>query len=1149
MPNQLKQNIRHIWPLLVACLALAGTGRIYAQMIDLNGDGMSDIWEWIYGANGVDPNADPDGDGVINRLEAIAGTNPFDSNSVPKISSVIYNTNATFSVTFSNVLGKFYQLQSVQSANDTEWVNVTNIVARSGPVSTLTVTSDVPEKFFRLVISDVDSGPSGMSDWEKYQLGLDPFNPFSNGQLDGNGQPLSDYAYVTNKLAAQDVVTIGATDPTTTQPDPGQNATDLGVFTISRGGFPLDSITVNLGLGGPGTGFAIPGVDYVALPGAITLPVGVSSTNINVTPLADTNLLTPVITTFQLLSGSGYTLGSSSNASVLIYPSFTPNGSGLIGLYYTNSSTNYLSVTNFNPTNLFLTRTDAVVDFNWTTNLTPNLSNGVYSVRWVGQVQPQYSETYFFVANTDDGVKLWVNDQLIIDSWVKKTASDVTGTIALQAGVRYDLKMEYFNNGSSAAAHLSWYSASQPKQVIPSNRFYPTNSTISVIAPTVITSPLQAFAFLGQPFTFTVTAANLPIGFGASGLPPGLSITSSNGVIAGIPVLAGDFQVTLTATNAVSTNASILDLQVIDSGSSVVREVWTGVAGTNVSDIPTTTPANITNTLGTLEGITDYGDNYGERIRGYLTAPVTGNYYFWLAGSDSAELWISDDSEPANKIRRGYVASGGTASRQWTNQVNQKSAWLALTAGQKYYVEILHKAGTGAGDNWSVGWRQDPTGTNTTPAGVVPGYVLSRYYPPLPAAVPGTLYSANLLALPGVASTGVGSATLRLSADGSQAILNFQFNNLAGTVTAEHIDADAYLSYPAVPELFDISAAHAQADGSFVWKIKAVSPLAAADILEILNENKASIKIETSLFPGGEISGHFTLANGTQIFTPPPAPPAWTDDSSDPNAAARFLIQATFGASSNDIATVQSLGYSNWIANQFSLPATHHLPLVLANFSPDPNNPYPSTLWFNTWWQQSVTTPDQLRQRVALALSEIMVVSQNGVLQDNARVLSSYYDTLLDNSFGNFRALLKAVTLTPAMGLYLNMQANDKGSLINGTHANENYAREVQQLFSVGLNRLWPDGTLVMNSQNNLVPTYGQNEIMGFASVFTGWNYYQTNLANGRLPTSFQSAAPITPTRWCSSRLTTNSAFKIAARQCHAAARVGQPDEFRQHEL
>jgi hypothetical protein len=132
------------------------------------------------------------------------------------------------------------------------------------------------------------------------------------------------------------------------------------------------------------------------------------------------------------------------------------------------------------------------------------------------------------------------------------------------------------------------------------------------------------------------------------------------------------------------------------------------------------------------------------------------------------------------------------------------------------------------------------------------------------------------------------------------------------------------------------------------------------------------------------------------------------------------------------------------------------------------------------------------------------------VLSDNARVLSSYYDTLLDNSFGNFRALLKAVTLAPAMGLYLNMQGNDKGSIITGLHANENFAREVQQLFSVGLNRLWPDGSLILNSSGNLVPTYNQNVVMGFAATFTGWNYYQPNQANGHLPSNFGPSANYT---------------------------------------
>ena len=1106
MQNHQKNNRDRVWLVLAACLLLVLANRSRAQMIDLNGNGMSDVWEWVYGATGLDPNADTDGDGVINSAEALAGTNPFDSNSVPKISFMAYSTT-NFSVTLSNAWGKFYQLQSVQFLGSTNWVNETNLIARSGTMSSLFAPADAATKYFRISVAEVDSDGDGVNDWEEYKLGLDPFNPKSNGQLDGNGQPLGDSAYVTNKIASQNIISIWATDPTTVEPDPGQNATDLGIFTVVRGGFPLNSITVNLGLGGSGAGFATPALDYVALPGSVTLGVGVSSVNINVTPLANTNLVAPVITTLKLLPGTRYTLGANAtNASVLIYPSLTANGTGLTAQYFTNASTTYASANNFNAANLITNRTDPQIDFTWTNGTSPNLSNGLYSVRWLGQVQPQYSETYYFDVLSDDGVKLWVNDQLLIDKWqTQNGGSEWVNSIALQGGARYDIKVEYLQNSAKAQAHLYWYSASQPRQVIPSNRFYPTNSAVGFIAPTVITSPQTMVAFLGQYFSNVVTAANLPIGYSAKGLPPGLSLNSTNGVITGTPTLAGDFQVALTATNAVGIGSSILDLQVFDTGSSVVREVWSGVAGINVSDIPTGTPATSTNTLGTLEGVTDYGDNYGERIRGYLTAPVTGNYYFWIAASNAAEFWLSDDSEPANKVRRCYVTNTGTGPRQWTNQPSQKSPWLALVAGQKYYLEILHKAGTGAGDNLSIGWLQDPTGTNTTASGVVPGYVLSRYYPTPPAYVPGTLYSANMLALPGASSIAVGSATLRVSADGSQAVLNYSVGSLAGS-HIDHIYSDPYLAN-GTTLVFDIAAAHPQADGSYLWKFNPPpAGFSANDLAELVAEGKASIVINTTAYPNGEIGGHFTLATGSQIFTAPPAPPAWAEDSATANGAVRFLTQASFGASSNDVAAVQSLNYAGWINNQFSLPVTHALPTVIANRNPDPSNPWQSSVWFNTWWQNSVTAPDQLRQRVAFALSEIMVISEAGTLQDHSDGLGAYYDTLLDNAFGNFRALLKAVTLTPTMGVYLNMQGNTKGNIVTGTHANENYAREINQLFSIGLNRMWPDGSLVLNAAGNLVPTYNQNVINGFAATFTGWNYYQANQGNGRLPTSFGPA-------------------------------------------
>ena len=1102
-------------PIILATIVWLGPSTASAQMVDLNGNDMSDIWEWFYSATNISANADSDGDGMSNLQESVVGTNPFDSNSIPRISFFSVSA-ANGSITMAAQLGKLYQLQSITNLGNANWLTETSMVVRTGTNFTFPSPASPVSKFYRIAISDVDSDGDGVNDWEEYKLGLDPFNPLSNGTLGGNGRQMTDYQYVAGRLASQNVITISATDPVTTQPDLGSSAMDYGTFTVTRGGFPLNLATVKLALGGPGAGFGTPGQDYFPLSTSVIFPAGTTTKTITVVPMANTNLQAPVIVQLKLLPGANYSVGPQSNASVVIYPSPTPNGTGLNGQYFINAGSTYTNSVNFNPTNLILTRVDPTVDFVWGSNSVPITNNGgYYAVRWTGRVQPQYSETYYFDANTDDGVKLWVNDQLIVDDWKAQSATDSIGSIALQGGVRYNIKMEYFELSGAAVAHLYWYSADQSKQIIPSNRLFPTNTPAATAA---ITSPLSAIAFLGQPFSFTVTAANSPLSFTASGLPPGLNFNTVSGTISGTPTVAGDYQTALTASNAVGLSAAIVAIQVIANSNSVVQEIWTDVPGTNIADIPLSTPAMVTNVIGALDATgssATYGVNYGERIRGYLTAPATGNYYFWIAGSDSAELWIANDSEPVNKVRRAFVSpTNSTSPHQWTVQPSQRSGWLSLVAGQKYYLEILHKAGNNANDNWSVGWLQDPFGTNTTPGGVVTNYVLSRYYPLPPALAPGTLYAAEMTTAPGVTNLGVGTATLRLSADNSRAVLNFSFSGVPSVVIGEHINNDPYLSYGS-EILFDISAAFPQPDGSYVWPITAVGSFSASDVLSILNQGEAYITILTGDYPNGELIGHFKPVNGTQTFTPPPVPPAWTDDHTSANAAARFLTQATFGPSPADIANVQSNGYSGWISNQFSLPPTHHLPLLLTNGNVDPASSYLGNSVFNTWWQQSVTAPDQLRQRVAFALSEIMVVSDVGALQDNGQALCSYYDTLLDNAFGNFRALLEAVTLTPAMGMYLNMQGNGPGSIVNGTHANENYAREINQLFSIGLNRLWPDGTLVLNSQGSLVPTYNQNVINGFASTFTGWNFYQAEPGQRPVADELFIRPPITPIRWC----------------------------------
>jgi hypothetical protein len=1088
--------------LVLVCLHLIAltTTRSSAQIIDLNSNGMSDVWELSFDSYGLNPAVDSDGDGVLNDREAVAGTDPRSSGSLPRL--LVARTPTNVSMSMSAAPGKRHQLQSATSPSPVTWTNVSSVLPAPGqPVSFIVPLTQSP-RFFRVSISDVDSDGDGVNDWEEYQLGLNPFQAESSGQLDGNGQPLTDRAYAIGRFADQNVVSIRATDPAAVQPDVGQAATSLGTYTVSRSGFPLNTITVNLGLAGPGSGIAVEGVDHETLTRPILLPAGTSSADITLVPLANTNRIAAVLATLRELPGTGYTVGIASNASVVIYPSPTPSGIGLTGQYFTNASTTYSNSLNFNPSNLRLTRVDPGID---NTNAFPFPAGSRFTVRWTGEVQPQYSEDYFFEIRSDDGVRLWVNDQLLIDAWGSQGYTTRTNALALQGGVKYRIQLDYLAYSGTPRVHLYWYSESQPRQFIPANRLYPLGTSASSV-----TSPLTAVAFLGQPFSFVVTGANAPQGYTASGLPPGLSFNSTNGTLGGVPTLAGRFQVSITASNSAGTGASIIDLTVFETGSAVTREIWTGIPGNSITNIPLSTTPNLTSAHGSLQGVTDYGDNYGERIRGYITVPASGHYYFWLAASHSAELWISNDSEPGNKVRRAFVLPNGTAPLQWNLQPGQQSPWLSLVAGQRYYIEILHKAGTGAGDHWAVAWRLDPSGTNNTPASIVPSHVLSRHFDQPPAFIPGTLYGANMLAQSGALSSGVGSATLRVSADESQAILKCSYGGLSSPYTASHIHSDQYLTHPS-QIIFDIDAATPRSDGSYVWDIVPVGTLTAAEIREIIRTGRSYINIHTVNYPAGEINGHFILAVGSQNFSPPPPPPAWTDDHASAGAAARFLIQSTFGPNAAEIASVQSLGYEGWINDQFSLPVSRHLTNVLAKPNADPSgSPYPASLVFNTWWQQAVIAPDQLRQRVAFALSEILVVSENGVLDENGRALSSYYDTLLEHAFGNFRELLEAVTLSPAMGLYLDMRRNEKGSIITGTHPNENYAREILQLFSVGLNRMWPDGTLVMSSEGNLVPTYGQEEILGFSRVFTGWNYYQTNQANGRLPTSWSPSANYT---------------------------------------
>jgi uncharacterized protein (DUF1800 family) len=235
---------------------------------------------------------------------------------------------------------------------------------------------------------------------------------------------------------------------------------------------------------------------------------------------------------------------------------------------------------------------------------------------------------------------------------------------------------------------------------------------------------------------------------------------------------------------------------------------------------------------------------------------------------------------------------------------------------------------------------------------------------------------------------------------------------------------------------------------------------------------------------------------------PPPPPPAPTISNAD---AARFLRQATFGPTEASVARVKSLGYSGWISEQLGAAPSLELPYMRS--LPAPANAFEGQRnRLDAWFRNAITGPDQLRQRVAFALSEIMVVSDRGVLFDTPNGLAYYYDTLAQNAFGNFRALMEAVTLTPAMGVYLSMLGNEKPDAQRNIRPDENYARELMQLFTIGLVELREDGTPRLDGNGQPIPTYDQSIIEGFAHVYTGWTF--ANSASFRQP-SYIYAAPM----------------------------------------
>lgn len=199
--------------------------------------------------------------------------------------------------------------------------------------------------------------------------------------------------------------------------------------------------------------------------------------------------------------------------------------------------------------------------------------------------------------------------------------------------------------------------------------------------------------------------------------------------------------------------------------------------------------------------------------------------------------------------------------------------------------------------------------------------------------------------------------------------------------------------------------------------------------------------------------------------------------------AFRLLEQASFGPQRAEITRAASLGPDKWINEEVAKDATFMLPALYGSRH-DRWNEY-----VNVWWRHAIKSDDQLRQRVAFALSQILVVSATGGLGQEQPALANYYDTLVRHSFGNYRDLLTEITLSPVMGEYLSMKGNRKPDPESNIRPDENYAREILQLFTIGTELLNADGTPVLDDNGVPVPSYSQEHIEAFAHVFTGWHF------------------------------------------------------------
>ena len=707
---------------------------------------------------------------------------------------------------------------------------------------------------------------------------------------------------------------------------------------------------------------------------------------------------------------------------------------------------------------------------------TPRNWGDNYGQRLRGFIVPPSSGPYQFFAAGDDQVQVNLNtanesfdqmQQIILTDRAKsyrrwdKSESQRSAIFNLTAGQRYPIEVIHKEGGWSDHLSVAWKRPNSEEIEVISGAFLvpeqaapALSDNVSVAAPGNITQRWPQNTVDLRGFALDMIPGPLPLATRweqVSG-PGAVSFTVSTALETNAHVSApGNYEIRLYATDGSEEVFDSLTITLEDSlgagSGAATREIFTDIKGNRVHNLLDSEKypdsPDITAPMNKLDSAEEMGDNYGAIVSGQLLAPETGFYRFSVAGDDWVELWLSPDANPENRQLICFTPSY-TDYYEWDKYPEyQTSREISLESGQRCYIEIRHKE-SGWRDHFAVAWlRPDSTemeiveGAYLAPDGTSGDPSIEPPQITLNGGAEMTVTAGSSFSDPGA------SAKDSSGADISSTLL-----------TSNFVDTTR--------------------QGTYSVRYQVVNP--------------GTGFAETAVRTVHVVAGQSALASYPAPSATIPPTETWSEpvpNAISANDASRFLAQATFGPTKAEIARVQQIGYSAWIEEQFSLEPSLHRPAMeaIAPLLEEMDTRQGSEERLATWWTHAINAQDQLRQRVAFALSQIFVVSDRNSFQREGQAMANYYDIMVRNAFGSYRDLLGEVTVNPMMGQYLTMLRS------SAEQPDENYPREVLQLFSIGLNLLNPDGSLLLDSGGEPIPTYDQRVILELSRAFTGWTY------------------------------------------------------------